>query len=77
MYVTISASSTVSTRGRHVGHGSTYHRSAQPVRTAWRGKSCCCDVNTSVVLGRQQMGRTSRAVGAAGLALLTITVAWG
>lgn len=78
MYVTISARHTVSMRGRHVGHASTYHRSAQPVRKAWRGKSCCCDVNNSVVLGRATMARTSRAVGAAVLAsLLTIIVAPG
>ena len=68
MYVTISVSDTVSKRGRHVGHASTYHRSAQPVRKAWRGKSCCCDVNNSVVQGRQTVLRTSRAVGAAMLA---------
>jgi hypothetical protein len=68
MYVTISVSNAVSMRGRHVGHASTYHRSAQPVRKAWRGKSCCCDVNNSVVQGRRMTLRTSRAVGAAMLA---------
>lgn len=68
MYVTISVNSTVSMRGRHMGHASTYHRNAQPVRTAWQGKSCCCDVNDAGVLGRQQMQRTSRAVGAVMLA---------
>jgi hypothetical protein len=73
MYVTISVNSTVSTRGLTwvwvwVGHASTHHRSAQPVRTAWRGKSCCCVVNKPVVRGRQAVDRTSRAVGAVMLA---------
>ena len=55
-------------RGRHVGHASTYHRSAQPVRKAWRGKSCCCDVNKAVVRIRRATLRTSRAVVAVMLA---------
>lgn len=68
MYVTISAGNTVSIRGRHVGHAGTHHRSAQPVRKAWRGKSCCCNVNKPVVRGRRAVVRTSRAVVAAMLA---------
>lgn len=68
MYVTISVRHFVSMRGRHIGHASTYHRSAQPVRKAWRGKSCCCDVNKAVVRTRRATLRTSRAVGTVMLA---------